>query len=293
MIILASTTDKIQVKAGSAGKIDVHSSWVDNASGVITPGRTNTTITTATTADVVAAPGASTYRNIKMLVVRNNHATVQNAVTFVHTDGTTPVTLWYGVLLPGMSVQVYETGQVSVFSAGGLLLSPNSTGSLYNSSTATVSASFATDTYLNGSQIVIPGQRPRVGTKFKCVFDITKTAAGTATSIVNLRYGNNGTTADTAICTFTFGAGTAAAATGTFSVEGIFRSVGAGTSSVVVGNCHLDDLSTTGISSTIKSVSVVSTGFDSTTATYLGVSFNGGTSFSGTNNLVYAELSNI
>ena len=49
MLILSSTSDLLRVTTSAAGDVDVHASWVDNASGTITPGRTNTAaITTAT-----------------------------------------------------------------------------------------------------------------------------------------------------------------------------------------------------------------------------------------------------
>jgi len=47
MLLLTSTSDLVQVVTGQAVTTDVHASWVDNASGTITPGRTNTAITIA------------------------------------------------------------------------------------------------------------------------------------------------------------------------------------------------------------------------------------------------------
>src|SRR5262249_39791273 len=52
------------------------------------PGRTNTAITTATTTDVVAAPGSSVQRNIKTLHVANRGVSAVD-ITVQHTDGTT------------------------------------------------------------------------------------------------------------------------------------------------------------------------------------------------------------
>jgi len=99
MILLTSASDKIQVITGSAGSVKVHASWADNASGTITPGRTNTAnITTATTTDVVASPGSSTQRKVKFLSMRNDHASVSQAFTVQHTDGTNVEPLWVGTL---------------------------------------------------------------------------------------------------------------------------------------------------------------------------------------------------
>jgi hypothetical protein len=60
-------------------------------------------MTTATTTDVVAAPAASTQRNVQTLVVRNKD-TISATVTIKHTDGATPVELFAGVLLPSEQV---------------------------------------------------------------------------------------------------------------------------------------------------------------------------------------------
>lgn len=74
MLILSSTSDLVRVVTASAVDIDVHASWADNASGTVTPGRTNTLITTATTTSVVGSPAASTQRTVQYLSVRNTHA---------------------------------------------------------------------------------------------------------------------------------------------------------------------------------------------------------------------------
>lgn len=109
MLLLTSTSDKLQVITGSTGTVEVHTSWVDNLSGAITPGRTNTpTISSATTTDVVAAPGASTQRNVKFISVRNDHATTSNLVQVQHTDGTNVITLWVGTLLAQESINFNE-----------------------------------------------------------------------------------------------------------------------------------------------------------------------------------------
>lgn len=90
MLLLASTTDKLQVVTSGASSIDVRADWVDFSSpSTVTPGRTNTaTISTATTTDIVASPASSVVRNIKGVSIRNRHATVTSDVTVKHTDGT-------------------------------------------------------------------------------------------------------------------------------------------------------------------------------------------------------------
>lgn len=94
MLLLTSTSDKIQIVTDATADVEVHASYVDYASGTITPARTNTaSITTATTTDVVASPASSTQRNVKHLSVRNNHGSTAVNVTAQHTDGTNTETL--------------------------------------------------------------------------------------------------------------------------------------------------------------------------------------------------------
>ena len=162
---------------------------------------------------------------------------------------------------------------------------------IQSSSTSAQAATFATDIYLAGSFIVFPFT-PQVGTTYKLIFDVTKSAAGTATPILTIRTGTAGSTADTSRCAFTFGAGTAAADTGLFEAIVVFRSVGGTTSAVIQGITRLtSNLTTTGLSNAKKAIPVTSGGFDSTTASLgIGASYNGGTSASHTVQLVHAEL---
>jgi hypothetical protein len=163
-----------------------------------------------------------------------------------------------------------------------------------NTSPATVSGAYAADTYLVGSAIPVPTSAFVIGMRYVCQFDMVKTAAGTAAATVIVRIGTAGSTADAAILTFTWGAGTAAADTGMFYVTAHFRLIGS--AGVLVGTCECSHaLAATGLISTGASgagqLSVVSSAFDTSAAnTIIGVSFNGGASFSGTNSLVEAEL---
>lgn len=88
MILLTSTSDAISVVTSSAANTDVHASWMDNLSGVVTPGRTNTaSIASATTTTIVPSPAASTQRNVKTVTIRNRHASTSQDVIVKHTDG--------------------------------------------------------------------------------------------------------------------------------------------------------------------------------------------------------------
>lgn len=178
------------------------------------------------------------------------------------------------------------------------------TGSVYipagfkNASVANATG-FASDTYLIGSNRVVPiAGMWKAKTQYYCCFDMTKTAAGTAAFTVNVRLGTLGTTGDTSRLSLAFAVGTAAADTGTFELFVNFRTVGAGTAAVIQGmiRCthHLaaTGLITTGASGT-GIILGTGAGFDSTTQTNIGISVNGGASFSGTNTLVQSALMNI
>ena len=162
--------------------------------------------------------------------------------------------------------------------------------------TAAVGGGFAADTYMTGTSVNIGTTGSwKAGMLYTATFDMVKTAAGTATPIVIVRMGTAGTTSDAAILTFTHTAGTAAADTGVFTITVEFRSIGSGTSAVIAGVCELKhNLASTGLTSGgtagYEAKPVASSGFDSTTSNIIGVSFNGGTSFSGTNVMSAAEL---
>lgn len=155
---------------------------------------------------------------------------------------------------------------------------------------------FSSDTYLVGSSIRIPGAGLwEVGSTYFCRFDMAKTGAGTAAFAVTLRIGTAGTTSDASICAFSFTAGTANADLGMIDVYAHFRTVGSGTSAVVIGNAELaHHLAATGLTTLgaagFAIITTTSSGFNSTTSHTIGLSVNGGSSFSGTNTLVESGL---
>lgn len=109
MLLLTSTSDKLRIITGSALNTDTHGSYIDLASGSVTPGRENHQRATASTFDLVGVPAASTYRNVKAVAVYNRDATNVQTVTITHTDGTTEVDLVKASLLPGESLHYAES----------------------------------------------------------------------------------------------------------------------------------------------------------------------------------------
>lgn len=127
MLLLTSTSDLLRITTSSAADIKVHASWVDNAAGTITPGRTNTAISSATTTTVVASPGSSTQRTVKNLLVRNDHASTANTLTLLHTDGTTSINLYVVSLAAGESL-VFDDSGLTRFNSAGIPLAGSNTG---------------------------------------------------------------------------------------------------------------------------------------------------------------------
>ena len=86
MLLLTSTTDFLELTTGAALSTDFVASFVDITTSAFTPGSSQQNVATATTVTAVAAPAASTQRQIKMLSVTNRGATAQT-VTVIKNAG--------------------------------------------------------------------------------------------------------------------------------------------------------------------------------------------------------------
>ena len=116
-------------------------------------------------------------------------------------------------------------------------------GILSNASIVAQASQFASNTYLAGSGITVAAGAWTQGTQYWCMFDMSKTGAGTTAFQINVHIGTLGTTGDTAVINVTSGtAQTAVAETVIFEVFLNFRSVGSGTSAVVVATWRMTRL---------------------------------------------------
>lgn len=188
MLLLTSTSDKIQLITGSAGDVDVHATWVDSTgTPPVTPGRTNTVaIVTATTTDVVASPAASTARNVQSLVIRNAHASVNNAVTVRHTDGTNAADVFKATLGPDEVLQFLDGVGFRVLTSTGALKTSQNQGAnaVSSASSAAVLASDVTNNNGTANTIAdVTGLSFPVtsGKKYRFRFEFQYTAAATTT----------------------------------------------------------------------------------------------------------------
>lgn len=120
MLLLTSTSDIVRIVTASAvSTITVHASYVDNNAGTITPGATNTNITTATTTTIVASPGSGVQRNVNSIFITNNNTSSSCAITVQHYNGTTSTDLMGFTLLPGENCVLDETGKWTHHDASG------------------------------------------------------------------------------------------------------------------------------------------------------------------------------
>lgn len=163
-----------------------------------------------------------------------------------------------------------------------------------NYSVASQAPPAATRTYITGSALPVPVNKLQVGTCLEWTFNMTKTAAGTASSTFDICFGTNGTTADTARVSFTKPAGTADADQATVTIKAVVRSIGA--TGVVVGNFEMThNLASTG-HAVIPCVNVVtvSAGFDMTVANLIvGLCITSGAADAITIEMVQAKAWNI
>lgn len=95
---LTATTHALELVTTAALALDVTASFRDLNSGAYTPGSQTTAITTATTTTVVAAPGASTQRQLEDIEIVNKGAGSQTVTVQKDVSGTNfvvfgPVTL--------------------------------------------------------------------------------------------------------------------------------------------------------------------------------------------------------
>jgi hypothetical protein len=216
--------------------------------------------------------------------------TTGGVVGFSNDGGTTLRTIIGTGLMVGTTTDP-GTGILNVLN--GYQVNGTALANLWANASAAGATGFAANQAIPGSVITIPAGAWKVGGAYHCVFDMTKTAAGTAGIVITVHMGVLGTISDVATGTITFPAGTAAVDTGIFDVYVTFKSVGSGTTAVIASYSRvLKTGSTTGLINNGLILAVgnsTSAGFNSTTQTKISLGFNGGTSFAGTNFFTQTE----
>lgn len=238
LIVTNAGTDHISLTTSSAAAVHAHASWTDLLSGAVTPGRTNTSFSSATTTDIVGTPALSTTRNVKTLHIRNTDV-IACTVTVNYNQNGTIFQLHSVTLNPGDALEYIEgTGFFTISSAQ----LPWNVG---NSNSGGAVVASTADTYLTGSSLPLVNIL-QAGLVLRWRFSMTKTGAGVATPIYTVRLGTNGTTADTSLGTFTGVAQTGVIDTGWHEMELIVQTASSsGTGEAVLRMDH--KLTTTGL----------------------------------------------
>lgn len=148
MLLLVSTSALLSLVTSGTAEIDVHADWCDlsGSPATVTPGTTNTAITTATTTTIIGSPAASTQRNIKNFTVRNADASNANTVTIQHNDGTTTIPIFKMSLPAGWLIQWDDAGWQVFDNLGNLQVIQTCPGTFIQSTvlTNTASSTFTT-----------------------------------------------------------------------------------------------------------------------------------------------------
>lgn len=119
-MILDSTSDEVRLITSAAASIEVHVGWADWDTGpTFVLGSDDLVITTATTTDIVASPTGTVKRQVKNLLIRNDHASTACDVTVEHFDGTDTVQVKKFSLLAGESAE-YDGGHWHYYTASGI-----------------------------------------------------------------------------------------------------------------------------------------------------------------------------
>jgi len=111
MLLLAATTDKLELVTSATADIHVHISYIDRNSTTLAAsggGKQNTAITSAATTDILAAPASTTLRNIETINIRNAHATNPNTVTVRYNQNATTFELFKATLAAGEALTYVE-----------------------------------------------------------------------------------------------------------------------------------------------------------------------------------------
>jgi hypothetical protein len=150
-------------------------------------------------------------------------------------------------------------------------------GTARNWSTAAQSPTANTDTYITGSDLLIPSYGIQIGTRLRWEISVSKTGAGSAATTWTFRQGSARTTSDTSRLAATGVSQTAAADVGIFTLLGVFRVAGAAAILQMTVLCTHNLGSATGLGGTSEHTAA---SFDSSAigGTYFGVSLNTGAS---------------
>ena len=111
MILLTAVTETLELVTANAGSVDYTAAWADLTTTTFTPGTQQANVASAATTTIAPAPAAATQRQIKLLTVRNRHASSSQTVMVQKHAGGTQIVLTPNVVLAPGEVLEYLDGQ--------------------------------------------------------------------------------------------------------------------------------------------------------------------------------------
>ncbi len=124
MIILKATTETLQMTTSTAAGIDVSVSYADITTTTFSPSSNEVKISSATTTTILAAPAASTQRQVKLMTISNRDATLSVAIVVQKLISTTTYNITPTfTLLPGETMQYMDGVGWTYYSATGSIKS--------------------------------------------------------------------------------------------------------------------------------------------------------------------------
>lgn len=123
-LLLDATTKSLELETSSAAQIDYVVSYADHTATTFVPGMNQGTVSSATTTAILAAPAASTQRQVKWITVRNRSTTTAQTATLKLDVSATEYHLGAATTLgPGEYMRMNANGETQVYTSAGLLRS--------------------------------------------------------------------------------------------------------------------------------------------------------------------------
>lgn len=120
-LLLDATTKSLELETSAAVSVDYVVAYADLTSTTFTGGMNQGNVSTATTTTILAAPGASTQRQVKWLNLRNRSTTASIVVTLkLDVSGTEFHIASPATLAPGESARLDGDGDLDVYSTAGM-----------------------------------------------------------------------------------------------------------------------------------------------------------------------------
>ena len=186
MILLTSTNDSLELVTSTTADIDWTVAYADHSTAAFTPGSGQGKITSAADTTLVSAPSSGVQRQVKLITIRNIHASSNNAVTIQKDVSGTEYQMSPAVTLGAGEALVYQDG------IGFYVLDANGRQKVFSESVSPIpqvefsplhanTAGSTTKTITSGSTFwVYMGKAPRALTSVQARIRVT-TAAATIT----------------------------------------------------------------------------------------------------------------